>query len=73
MAKNSADKNLKVVFSSAKQEGNTVILCGKCAEYDFEFAATLLPFPSEKAKDNAYKVWAETYAKALANKKSFST
>ena len=37
------------------------LFTGKCDKYDFELSVRLKPFPDEKTRDRAYRVWAETY------------
>ncbi len=59
----------KLTYFSAKWGDKSVFLQGKCGECDFEMDISFENFPTEKARDEAYKVWVESYLKAFKNGK----
>ena len=45
-----------------KKKKPDIKLKGKCGKYDYELSVSFEPFPSDKERDRAYRVWAETFA-----------
>lgn len=54
----------KVVYSSISSidEAHYAFI-GKCGKYEFELDVELVPFPDEKTRDTAYRVWVETFVR----------
>ena len=65
MQKSVKNKDCQVVYTSVEENCNSLLLQGKCGKFDFEVNISFEQFPSEKMRDKAYRVWAETFLGAV--------
>jgi len=56
----------KVIKTIRKKD--SISFQGTCGNYEFEANISIEPFPSKKHRDRAYKVWVETFLRAMVNK-----
>lgn|GEM_PF-6047341 len=57
-------KDTKLVYTSVKQRGRLIFLKGRCKQYSFTMRIKIVPFENEAQRNEAYRVWVETYHQA---------